>query len=323
MVPLDPVIFRSVSFVDPSSVVKEVKMTDYHRSNSNANGRSQSEPFIATLDEGFDEGFDKPKRRISFDERVMVRQYERNSWMNVTDMAELSPMAGGGKKLVTVIPQFIAFPTTSQDSGCYDESCDSTTSTATNSSLSAAATVHNMLRREVHCILMVDPHDIFLTLFSKRWQEALPHVTIVTAHSSDEALQVVSKQTFDIIVVEERLSLFHRQHRGANNKLTSGSALISHLKRELHHQPCLLIGVTAHWQSDHATMAQSGADFCWPKAPGPTFRNNRALLEELLHTLLLKRGKHQMASELMLAASVSMETLSAEGEEGVDVDGKQ
>jgi CheY-like chemotaxis protein len=277
-----------------------------------ASGRSQSDPAFATMDEGYI----KPKRRISFDERVSVREYESNSWINVKDMAELSPIAGG-KKMVIAIPQVIAFPSSAFYAA---DACESTTSATTNSTSSLTASLSQMLHREVRSILMVDPHDIFLALFSKRWKEALPQVNVVTAHSSEEALQLVRAASFDIIVVEERLSLFHRQLRGGN-KLTCGSALISHLTQEL--KQCLFIGVTAHWQSDHATIEKSGADFCWSKAPPPTLRNNRALLEELLHALLLKRGKHQLASELMMAPSLSLDTLSVVGEEPVDKSDKQ
>jgi CheY-like chemotaxis protein len=319
MVPLDPILSsRPSSFSDASGA----RMSAYNTppiTASATTGRSQSDPAFRQLDEGFV----RPKRRISFDERVSVREYESNSWINIKDMAELSPIAGCGKRTLIAIPQMIAFPT-----GCYAtaaaDACDSTTSTTTNSTNSLITpSLSPMLHREVRSILLVDPHDIFLTLFSKRWKEALPHVNIVTAHSSEEALQLTATRqaSFDIIVVEERLSLFHRQQR-VGNKLTSGSALISHLIKQQQqkvNQKGLFIGVTAHWQSDHATMVQSGADFCWSKAPPPTLRNNRALLEELLHTLLLKRGKHQLASELMMAPCLSMENLSVVGEdEGFD-----
>jgi CheY-like chemotaxis protein len=312
MVPLDPMISRRSSFSDTGSAIREAKMAACNSRPSS--GRSQSDPAFATLDEGYI----KPKRRISFDERVSVREYESNSWINIKDMAELSPVAGGKKTLIA-IPQVIAFPS----SGSYaKDPCDSTTSATTNSTCSLTASLSQMLHREVRSVLLVDPHDIFLTLFSKRWKEALPHVNVVTAHSSEEALLLVGAARFDIVVVEERLSLFHRQLRGGS-KLTCGSALISHLKQELIHKQCLFIGVTAHWQSDHATIESSGADFCWSKAPPPTLRNNRALLEELLHALLLKRGKHQLASELMMAPSLSMDTLSVVGEEPANKSDKQ
>ena len=252
-----------------------------------------------------DGSFIKPKRRISFDERVSVLEFESNSWVSVKDIAQLSPV--GSRERSRVVPRIIVC---GRDDGSHSEMDDLYPSfpgledkrNATPSSLS------QLLLQETRSILMVDPHDIFLTIFSKRLQSSLPHVRISKAHSAEEALQLLSKQTFDIIITEERLSLFHKQ--ASSSKLSSGSALLAYLRSN--HAPkirhSLLIGVTAHWQSDHAAMSKSGLDFCWSKAPPPTL--DRPLLEEMMHKLLLKRGKHELAKEFMAKDSGANEDVS-------------
>ena len=264
-------------------------------------------PATSTLqfDQGEDSFSGKPKRRISFDERVSVREFESNSWHMVRDSEQLSPIIG--RKPAITVPAVILCPRDHQQQGGYDflpfPHCPSSPPSTRASSISSTSfSLQGLLQHEIRRILMVDPHDIFLTLFSKRLQQAMPHpVEILTAHSSDEALDLCSKQSFDVIIAEERLSLFHRHTGGA--KVTSGSALLGHLRQHSpkQFQHALLIGVSAHWQSDHATMVQSGADCCWSKAPPPTL--NKTMLEELLHTLLLKREKHELAKTLMVISS--------------------
>lgn len=276
----------------------------------------------------------KPKRRISFDERVSVREFESNSLYLNHDSHQLSPIVG---RTVIAIPQMILCPrgdgaispvpfpyynsnnniniNTNQcppsPLSVRTNSCGSSNSYINNRVINVKSTtstscmslsLESSLHREIRRILMVDPHDIFLALFSKRLHQAMPHpVEILTAHSSDEALDLCSKHSFDVIITEERLSLFHR-HTGGT-KVTSGSALLGHLRQHApqQFQSTLLIGVSAHWQTDHATMVNSGADYCWSKAPAPTL--NKAMLEELLHTLLMKRGKHEVAKNLMVISS--------------------
>ena len=243
-----------------------------------------------------DEAFVKPKRRISFDERVSVREFESNSWGSLKDMEQLSPIGRIPRVIVCgrdAVADVDLYPSCPLFPGLEDGKGSSTVS------------LSYLLRKEIRTILMVDPHDIFITLFSKRLQESLPHGRILKAHSAEEALQLISKRNVDIIITEERLSLFHKH---SNSKtLGSGSALLSHLRANYapRMQRCLLIGVTAHWQSDHTTMEQSGADYCWSKAPPPTLQ--RSLLVEILHTLLLKRGQHDVAKELMMAGAGASE----------------
>ena len=258
----------------------------------------------------------KPKRRISFDERVSVREFQRNSCANIHDSEQLSPI-GGGRAVITPVPevilchqgsqqQMLSFPhylPSPPPSPRNKTTIHHDMSSNTNNDVSCTL-LQGLLQNEIRKVLMVDPHDIFLTLFSKRLQQAMMHVQIFTAHSSEEALELCAKQSFDMIITEERLSLFHR-HTGGS-KVTSGSALLGHLRQHSpkQFQHALLIGVSAHWQSDHATMVKSGADYCWSKAPAPIL--NQSVLEELLHTLLLKRGKHEAAKTMMVMSSSGM-----------------
>ncbi|CAB9522951.1 expressed unknown protein [Seminavis robusta] len=300
MTPLIPRLSNS-SFSDSSisSVVdmKAMTQTPPTPTSLRSSLRCQSDPAFPTaagLENQQEPVWNKPRRRISFNERVSVREYDGNSWVSAMEMEQLSPASSS--KRVVAIPHVIAFPNDAEDS--------TTISATTTGSMSTS--LHLMLQQEVRNILMVDPHDIFMTLFSKKWKQALPHVHIVTAHSSEEALHLFYQQkqqqrrAFDVVIAEERLTLFHRRGR-SGNKLMSGSALISHLKKQDTADPCLLVGVSAHWQTDHATMVQSGADFCWSKAPLPTL--SQTLLEEMLHRLLMKRGQHERARDLMVATA--------------------
>eukprot|EP00797_Seminavis_robusta_P028280 Sro546_g164100.2 (679) ;mRNA; f:42918-45089 len=84
-----------------------------------------------------------------------------------------------------------------------------------------------VMEKELNSILIVDPHDICLKLFSKALQQALPHTnlaTIVTATSTDEVLKHLEQgRRFDLIIVEERLQLFHRHHGNTLDKSLSSS----------------------------------------------------------------------------------------------------
>lgn len=187
--------------------------------------------------------------------------------------------------------------------------------------------IHRTMLSEIRNILVVDPHDMFLKLFAKALHSMMSHVVVTAASTSEEALRriaaakVVFPQSeggathgFDIIIVEERLQLFHRQRRGnaksgpglqqaagddqnQRNIPVSGSALISQIVAEqktmvstITKRPrfSLLIGVSAHLQLDGDRLTRSGADFVWGKPP-PHFGTD--LKVEILRGILLKRGK--------------------------------
>jgi hypothetical protein len=108
---------------------------------------------------------------------------------------------------------------------------------------------------------------------------------------------------FDIIVVEERLKLFHQHQDGANSDdkksdcirgcsstdVASGSMWMSQLASE----DTLLIGVSSHLQRDEKRLKELGkAEIVWPK---PLPRLDSSLLRQLLVALLLKRSKGAVA----------------------------
>jgi len=143
-----------------------------------------------------------------------------------------------------------------------------------------------IVKNEIRSILVVDPQDICLKLFSKSLKSLMPHVDITLATSSEEAIQHISQDTarrFDLILIEERLQ----------DSCASGSALLRRLVPVL--DKSLFIGVSAHWHEDVTRMEDSGADFCWPKPPPGM---NQKLLHDLLKALLLKRGRATIVKEL-------------------------
>jgi len=371
-----PLYYRQTKAKNNSMCTSHSSNVDNHSEDDNtksSSSRSLSDPALPSCSlpaipsfeelhrrrSGQEETWVKPKRRISFNDHVSVREFECGS-SPITATRTLAvpkfivcPTQGDGDENFDLFPVFphdplVMLPRSTSNiksHGILRRSTDpgivrrSAGSSALSSHVKGSSPfgLNTLLRQEIRRILMVDPHDIFLALFSKRLQQALPHVTIVTAHSSEEALQVLrqpQQQPFDVIITEERLSLFHRHsslqfsnlaNTNASSSISSptmdskpqtpapasGSALIGHLKQHCsqQYQHSLLIGVSAHWPSDHLIMQQSGADYCWSKAPPPTFHQN--LLEELLHTLLLKRGKHDLAKALMVASSAEDATLSA------------
>lgn len=180
-----------------------------------------------------------------------------------------------------------------------------------------------VLENEIRSILVVDPHDICLKLFTKALKSALPHVTVTACTSSEEAMAhlepattagsgsaaPVKKRSFDLIIIEERLKIFHRQHRNggatqcnggeyssAKECHASGSALLRSLSSgSASHSKSVFVGVSARLAEDGARLKESGADFCWAKPPPPM---NPVLMDDLLKALLLKRGRTTVVKEL-------------------------
>mmetsp|Transcript_23490 Transcript_23490/g.50264 ORF Transcript_23490/g.50264 Transcript_23490/m.50264 type:complete len:667 (-) Transcript_23490:140-2140(-) len=175
-------------------------------------------------------------------------------------------------------------------------------------------------------ILIVDSHEIFLALFTKSLKHMVPHASVATARSSEEAMTRIeaarkafplsdggAAHGFDIIIVEERLrvssplsnetqNVVSTQTAGDDSvqrrsKVTSGSALIRHLV-ELGHKfgnnedggesirHSLLIGVSARLAQDHEKIEKSGADCIWGKPPPDM---NSTLRNELIKLLMKKR----------------------------------
>jgi hypothetical protein len=122
----------------------------------------------------------------------------------------------------------------------------------------------------------------------------------VTASSASDALEQIAlhpSSSFDILVVEQRLQtpLQQQQQHGQ-----SGSDLFKTLQQlqqqhmKLPHSSSLWIGVSTH-PKDRAILEKSGADLCWGKPPP---KMSVELRNQLLQTLLLKRGKTEFCREL-------------------------
>jgi CheY-like chemotaxis protein len=152
-----------------------------------------------------------------------------------------------------------------------------------------------VVQNEIRNILLVDPHDICLALFTKAMKAVLPLANVSLARSSQEALEHMSSgKRFDIILVEERLKLFHGQSNNKKEKCNAGSELIRTLI-SLGVTGALFVGVSAHLDRDRDALERGGADLCWSKPP-PLM--DLGLRNSLLKSLLLKRGRATIAEEL-------------------------
>jgi CheY-like chemotaxis protein len=151
------------------------------------------------------------------------------------------------------------------------------------------------VNREIRNVLVVDPHDICLKLFAKDLKRMIPEVTVCAARSREEAVKLIEgNYRFDIIIVEERLKLFHRRATGAAKDLSSGSAFIKTLSKEKGGE-CLFIAVSAHLEKNKQAMEESGSDFIWTKPPP---QMDEIMRDVLLNAILVKRGKHSEADKL-------------------------
>lgn len=161
---------------------------------------------------------------------------------------------------------------------------------------------------EIRRILVVDPNDLCLKLFTKALKKILPRVVVATAATSEEAVKYVDQRSgrgscgFDVIIVEERLNRQQKDSPHLTSK-HSGSILFQQLAEiELNGLEVavkafksLFIGVSANPGKDKDSMIQSGADFVWSKPPPRADENMR---NQILQTLLQKRGKNGLASKL-------------------------
>ncbi|KAI2489464.1 hypothetical protein MHU86_25124 [Fragilaria crotonensis] len=162
--------------------------------------------------------------------------------------------------------------------------------------------LQDLTRHELKNILIIDPHDLCARLFAKAIQHMLPYANVVTAKSSEEAInrihQLDAATNFDLILVEERLKLIP----DSSNHEGSGSALIRLLRAEFtrmvpgNRQP-LMIGVSAHFGADKEKLKNSGASLCWPKPP-PAL--DKVMRDNLLKHVLILRGKEETALRYFL-----------------------
>jgi CheY-like chemotaxis protein len=155
--------------------------------------------------------------------------------------------------------------------------------------------VESAVNTEMRNVLIVDPNDLCLKLFSKDFRSMIPDVNVCAARSSEEAMKLIEcNYRFDIVIVEERLKPFRRHAREKSADLFSGTEFIKTLSKEMGDK-CLFIAVSAHLDEDKETMQKSGADFIWAKPPP---QMDEIMRDVLLKALLIKRGKHLEADKL-------------------------
>jgi hypothetical protein len=198
----------------------------------------------------------------------------------------------------------------------------------------------SVLLQELHTVLLVDPHDLCRRLFRKSLLHILPHAFIISCSSGKEALAALEtsapskecrvpleaaiQSRFDMIIVEERLSIFYRQEHqdgsgsGSSAEQTeaedrlhaldnpaSGSGFLSSASvraaksasssarniaspQGSFFDQTVVVGVSSRPDEDSPQFREAGADFVWGKPP-PQF--GESLLDDLLKCVLKKRGK--------------------------------
>ncbi|KAL3763803.1 hypothetical protein ACHAW5_002307 [Stephanodiscus triporus] len=183
------------------------------------------------------------------------------------------------------------------------------------------------LSQEIRNILVVDPHEVFLSLFRKSLKHMIPHAAVATAQSTEEALVRIeaaqrafpvkdggSAHGFDVIIVEENLSSggptgpAHRRDDSSQSagddsvqrrwNMTSGSCLCCHLAESQRlygsevagegSRLTLIIGVSALLDEHRERLEKAGADCVWGKPPPEM---NVTLRNDLLKTLMKKRRR--------------------------------
>ncbi len=165
------------------------------------------------------------------------------------------------------------------------------------------------LLAEFKRVLIVDCHDIFLKLLSRDVKRILPHVSISTAKSVQEAIVKIEgtkksdepAEGYDLIIVENRLNLGpqYKQHNAspAGQNVLSGSSLIHRIASdaiaiandaEQENRLPVVIGMSAYLEQDRKMIQDSGADFVWSKPPPEM---NSALRDKILLFVMKKRHR--------------------------------
>ena len=238
-------------------------------------------------------------KRVAFDAHVWVCEFKRDQTERKTTWYSPSEMDKFKRKAIERLCTFELIPT-GTGRLVHKRICNKIN--FSNPALQGdededEVAIQRLARVEVRNILVVDPHDLCSKLFAKALKQMLPHANVVTAKSSDEAMNRLERygtsKPFDLILVEERLKLIP----DSEDHHVSGSAFIRLLKDEScrtvpkRNHP-LFVGVSAHFEKDKEKLEQSGASFCWPKPPPPL---NKAMRDKVLKQILLLRGKHEDA----------------------------
>lgn len=259
---------------------------------------------------------------VSFDPRVLVHEYEQDkeelmayNWYNAAEIEEFKKDAmaciQGTRRLIGMKLLKVVFNYPDLVSGCNSKHI------AQHELLCSQQ--NNMDLAEIKHILIVDPNELFLSLFKRGFQCMLPNASVITANSSQNALNHIKaahdsgcnpKAThgFDIVVIEERLlptiAMQHQfliryknnQTSTSENLHSSGSCLIQKLalerkerkKAEFSNRYTFIIGVSAHHENchEHTKLSASGADIVWKKPP-PSM--DQRIRNELLQRIIEKR----------------------------------
>lgn len=254
-------------------------------------------------------------RSVSFDARVWVMEYERskeeieNTWFTPEELeqfrkqtiarlvahnTELLPSGTGFVVQRGSIPSKAVFALPSMSAIAEDDDDEENEVDERD--------VVRAVNDEIRNVLVVDPHDICAKLFTRDLRRMLPEVNVCTASTSQEARKRVSNTRFDIVIVEERLKLFHRQNAqqwSPAQGYASGSEFIHVLQKESERRSaqdrCIFIAVSAHLEKDKERMQANGADFIWAKPPP---KMDEIVRDILLKALLVKREKKEVADRL-------------------------
>lgn len=223
------------------------------------------------------------RKKIKFDPRVWVVEFKRpndeNIWFTSVELEkfkteairlvqkrEMKMISSGTGRVINVRPTGNAakavFTNPALSTYEDDDEDDSNKSKLSPSSLSFISannteTFQKILISEIKSVLVVDPHDLFLKLITKGIMMMLPHVSVTSAHSTNEAFGRIfdarekaplsdggCTHGFDLIIIEERLSFHqktHCQHTSDNSTEQrkpdhqfpdSGSELVHNIKCE-------------------------------------------------------------------------------------------
>lgn len=247
-------------------------------------------------------------KMIHFDPRIWIREFQRspqeeaNTWYSDQDMDRFKRHAmalivakdretAAGLMKMGGSPQHSRAVYTHQALGEASDQQDLTKALQNDRYRGMVA------QHEIRRILIVDPHDICQRLFERAFSMLLPLAQVVSVASAPEAMDRLATQSFDVIVVEERLERTFHQHKAQQ----SGSDLFRSLRsmsgaaNNSNHTTSLWIGVSAYLIKDQHSLEASGVDLCWSKPPP---KMSMDLRNDLLRRLLIKRGHEDFAREL-------------------------
>jgi hypothetical protein len=246
-------------------------------------------------------------KTISFDPRIWVREFERtqeeheSTWHSNEDMERFKRHALALIMMARQHTDFIATGTGRMVQRPISRAIFTHSALTLDGPEDAVEALRTekyrcaVVQNEIRNVLLVDPHDICLALFTKAMKTIFPLANVSLARSNQESLEHMSSgKRFDIILVEERLKLFHGQSNNKKERCNSGSELIRTLI-SLGATSALFVGVSAHLDRDQDPLQRGGADLCWSKPP-PLM--DLELRNHVLKRLLLKRGRATIAEEL-------------------------